>query len=162
MSYRKEESGKNVCFSPIEYETNKIFWSVQDFDLNPTSANKHTDTHTHTHRHTHTSTPISPFNFDNTAWCSGLSFELFVLFLAPTIVPETKEVVIHKYKTPMVSIHCYAEGVSMLEQGMYSRCSSEGRENAMAGHVGVPQNLSVSLWNAWKTPLKRYALVNLF
>ncbi|KAG8126019.1 putative MAP kinase-activating death domain protein [Naja naja] len=36
-------------------------------------------------------------------------FELFVLSLArPVLVPETKEVVSHKYKTPMAHEICYS------------------------------------------------------
>lgn len=39
------------------------------------------------------------------AGTTALSFELSVLFLArPVLVPEIKEVVSHKYKTPMVSL----------------------------------------------------------
>ena len=52
----KRKVVKNVCFSPIEYETNKIFWSVQDLIwILLLRTNTQTHTHTHTRTHTHKS-----------------------------------------------------------------------------------------------------------
>lgn len=49
---------------------------------------------------------------------TALSFELSVLFLArPVLVPEIKEVVSHKYKTPMVSVPSTPTGQSAQGSG---------------------------------------------